>query len=154
MSSINVTRPSGSYAELMNWKRRGERLLLVSGAPVTVIRPGWFEPSGATPGHPVLKQGDTVQYGPVAVKHVAEALIAALQHPGHTAELFTEPGAATLDWARAFGAITPDQARVLDCAADPGSLPEHQEPDHVRADLAWARTLYLPPTPRTENHRD
>lgn len=139
MSSINVTRPSGSYANLMNWKRRGERLLRVSGTPVTVIRPGWFEPLGTTPRHPILKQGDAVQFGPVAVEHVAEALIAALQNPGHTAELFTEPGAATHDWGRAFGSIAPDQPRALDGAGDPGSLPEDQEPDHVQADLAWAR---------------
>ncbi|QLQ16382.1 MAG: SDR family oxidoreductase [Micropruina sp.] len=136
MSSINVTRGSGSYANLMNWKRRGERILRASGVPLTVIRPGWF---GSTEPRAALQQGDTVSYGPVTNAQVAQALIAGLDNPGYTAELFSGPGAPVTDWTAAFGALDADQPRALDGARDPASLPETSEPERVRADLATAR---------------
>lgn len=137
MSSINVTRGAGAYADLMHWKRRGERVLRASGLPLTVIRPGWF---GSAEPHATLRQGDTVEYGPVAVEHVAQALIAGLENPGYTAELFSGPGAPTTDWAASFGALHADEPRALDGARDPANLPEACEPERVRADLARART--------------
>lgn len=139
MSSINVTRGSGAYANLMNWKRRGERLLRASGVPLTVIRPGWFGQSHSDEQRPALHQGDTIEYGSVATAHVAEALIAALANPGYTAELFSEPGSPPRDWAAAYAALTPDEPRGLDGPHDPADLPEDSEPAGVRADLARVR---------------
>lgn len=57
MSSINVTRASGPYTDLMNWKRRGERLLRMSGQPYTIVRPGWFDNISGTVQRLVLQQG-------------------------------------------------------------------------------------------------
>lgn len=138
MSSINVTHASGAYANLLNWKRRGERILRASGLPLTVIRPGWF--GGNAGQRAILRQGDTVEYGPVANHHVAQALIAGLDNPGYTAEVFTEPGAPLTEWTAAFRALDADQPRALDGAGDPAGLPEASEPERVRADLAQART--------------
>lgn len=141
MSSINVTRGAGAYATLMNWKRRGERLLRASGAPLTVIRPGWF--GRANPGDgPVLRQGDAIEYGPVAVEHVAQALIAGLDIPGYTVELFSQADAPQDDWASAFGAMRRDGGRSFDGAGDESTLPEEYEPKEVRDDLTWARSLH------------
>ena len=44
MTSINITTTiSGPYAALMSWKRRSERLVRASGAPYTIVRPGWLD---------------------------------------------------------------------------------------------------------------
>lgn len=138
MSSINVTRGSGAYANLMNWKRRGERILRASGLPLTIIRPGWF---GSNEPRAILQQGDSQEYGPVAVQHVATALIAGLEYPGHTVELFSGPGAPVADWGSAFGAQHKDAPRALDGAGDPANLPEASEPEYVRTALVRARGL-------------
>jgi uncharacterized protein YbjT (DUF2867 family) len=45
MTSTNVTRRGGPYGELLDWKRRSERLMRISGAPYTIVRPSWFDPS-------------------------------------------------------------------------------------------------------------
>jgi uncharacterized protein YbjT (DUF2867 family) len=45
MTSINVTRRGGPYGELLDWKRRSERLVRLSDAPYTVVRPSWFSAS-------------------------------------------------------------------------------------------------------------
>ena len=138
MSSINVTRGSGAYANLMNWKRRGERILRASGAPLTIIRPGWF---GSNEPRAILQQGDVQEYGSVAIEHVAQALIAGLEHPGYTVELFSGPGAPVADWGSAFGALRMDVPRALDGFADPATLPEASEPEPVRTALTRARAL-------------
>lgn len=111
---------------LMNWKRRGGRILRASGLPLTIIRPGWF---GSNEPRAILQQGDSQEYGPVAVQHVATAaLIAGLEYPGHTVELFSGPGAPVTDWGSAFGAQHKDAPRALDGAGDPANLPEASEP--------------------------
>ena len=44
VTSINVTTTiDGPHADLMSWKRRSERLVRGSGAPCTIVRPGWFD---------------------------------------------------------------------------------------------------------------
>jgi len=46
MTAIGVTNREGDYnrrTEAHDWKRRGERLVRVSGLPYTIVRPGWFD---------------------------------------------------------------------------------------------------------------
>ena len=57
MSSINATDASGPYADLLTWKRRGERLLRASGLAYTIVRPGWFDAVEFADDRPVLAQG-------------------------------------------------------------------------------------------------
>lgn len=56
MTSINVTGRGGPYGELLDWKRRSERLVRHSGAPYTVVRPSWFSSSAGS--QLVIEQGD------------------------------------------------------------------------------------------------
>jgi uncharacterized protein YbjT (DUF2867 family) len=45
MTSISVTRrDNGAYQDLLDWKRRSERLVRLSGARYTIVRPSWFDP--------------------------------------------------------------------------------------------------------------
>ena len=74
MTSINVTTTiDGPYADLMSWKRRSERLVRASGAPYTIVRPGWFDTTGPGDNRLVLAQGDT-GIGAVSRRQVAEVL--------------------------------------------------------------------------------
>jgi uncharacterized protein YbjT (DUF2867 family) len=135
MSSINVTRDdNGSYQSLLDWKRRGERLVRVFGAPYTIVRPGWFGGGGIQ--RPVLRQGDTSASGAVSRETVAEVLVRTLTSAaavGRTFELFSEPGAAPSDWDTVFTTVDPDSG--LDGAHDAATLPVTGEPSNVRADL-------------------
>ena len=47
MSSINATDASGPYADLLTWKRRGERLLRASGLPTRSCGPDGSTPSNS-----------------------------------------------------------------------------------------------------------
>jgi uncharacterized protein YbjT (DUF2867 family) len=59
MTSIGVSRQGrGSVGELLDWKRRSERLVRASGAPYTIVRPGWFDSVGPGDDRLVLAQGD------------------------------------------------------------------------------------------------
>ena len=51
MTAIGVTNRDGDYnrqTEAHDWKRRGERLVRVSGLPYTIVRPGWFDYTSPT----------------------------------------------------------------------------------------------------------
>jgi uncharacterized protein YbjT (DUF2867 family) len=63
MSSIGVTGNGGSSRELLDWKRRGERLLRASGLPYTVARPGWFDAGSGREQHADVRQGDRTSTG-------------------------------------------------------------------------------------------
>ena len=61
MTAIGVTNREGDYnrqTEAHDWKRRGERLIRVSGPPYTVVRPGWFDYNKPDEHHLVFLQGD------------------------------------------------------------------------------------------------
>lgn len=138
MSSIGVTGTGGSSRELLDWKRRGERLLRASGLPYTIVRPGWFDAGSGREQHVDLRQGDRTEYGPVRREHVAEALVQALRTPSavsRTVEVFSTDGAPVDGWDAAFAAATPDQAGAWDGAQDRPGASLEREPARVRADF-------------------
>jgi uncharacterized protein YbjT (DUF2867 family) len=135
---IGVNGTGGSSRELLNWKRRGERLLRTSGLPCTVVRPGWFDAGDGTEPHVDLRQGDATDYGPVRPVHVAETLVRATRTEaavGHTVEVFSNTGPEVTDWGAAFAATAADTPGQLDGARDRTSLPLEREPTRVRDDL-------------------
>ncbi|WP_406432294.1 NAD(P)H-binding protein [Streptomyces sp. NBC_00631] len=148
MSSIGVTATGGQSRELLEWKRRGERLLRVSGLPYTIVRPGWFGGGSGSHQRVDLRQGDLTEYGPVRREHVAETIVQALlteSATGRTVEVFSADGPALTDFPGAFLATEPDRPGDLDGARDrPGPRPE-TEPERVRADLR--RHAHIPLTP-------
>src|SRR3954471_18286870 len=66
MTSIGVSR-RGAYGgitgQLLDWKRRSERLVRASGTPYTVVRPGWFDAVGAGDDRLPLQQNHTSHRG-------------------------------------------------------------------------------------------
>jgi uncharacterized protein YbjT (DUF2867 family) len=138
MSSIGVTVTGGSSRDLLNWKRRGERLLRASGLPYTIVRPGWFDAGTGDEQRIDLRQGDLTEYGPVRRVHVAETLVHALSTStavGRTVEVFSVDGPPVSDWQAALGATRPDQPGSLDGVLDRPGLPLDSEPERVQADL-------------------
>ncbi|MFJ8793568.1 SDR family oxidoreductase [Streptomyces sp. NPDC102462] len=148
MSSIGVTANGGQSRELLEWKRRGERLLRASGLPYTIVRPGWFDAGSSSHQRVDLRQGDLTEYGPVRRDHVAETIVQALlteSARGRTVEVFSADGPALTDWPGAFHAAEGDRPGDLDGARDrPGPRPQ-AEPERVRADLR--RHAHIPLTP-------
>jgi uncharacterized protein YbjT (DUF2867 family) len=141
MTSINVTTTiDGPYADLMSWKRRSERLVRASGAPYTIVRPGWFDATGPGDNQLVLAQGDTGT-GAVSRRQVAEVLVRALltaEAAGRTFELFATAGKSPQDWPGLFAETAPDQPGSLDGVRDARTLPIDAEPPTVRRDLEAA----------------
>jgi len=140
MSSIGVTGTGGGSRELLDWKRRGERVLRASRLPYTIVRPGWFDAGTGNETRADLRQGDRVEYGPVRRQHVAEVLVQAVLTPeaaGRTVEIFSTDGEQISDWARAFAATDPDPFPnpALDGVLDAPTLPLDDEPAQVRAEL-------------------
>ncbi len=138
MSSIGVTESGGSSRDLLNWKRRGERLLRASSLPYTIVRPAWFEAGSGTEQRIDLQQGDRSGYGPVRREHVAETLVQAVLSPdaaSRTLEVYSTNGAQLTDWNQAFAALAPDQPDALDGVRDRPGLPLDREPQLVRDDL-------------------
>jgi uncharacterized protein YbjT (DUF2867 family)/quercetin dioxygenase-like cupin family protein len=136
MTSIGVTGNGGSSRDLLNWKRRGERLLRASGKPYTIVRPGWFDAGTGDELRIDLRQGDAVDYGPVRREHVAEVLAQALRLPaarGRTVEVFSAPGDPIVGWPAAFSALDADRSGSLDGAGDISTLPLDHEPAEVVA---------------------
>jgi uncharacterized protein YbjT (DUF2867 family) len=142
MTSIGVSRRGaygGSTGQLLDWKRRSERLVRASGAPYTIVRPGWFDSVGPGDDRVVLEQTDTGNGG-IGRGQLAEVLVRSLLTDtavGRTFELFAEPGDSPSDWDGLFAALRPDPTGGLDAAADPSTLPPVDgEPAAVQADLA------------------
>ena len=138
MTSINITTTtSGPYADLMSWKRRSERLLRASGAPYTIVRPGWLDTGSPNDQQLVLAQGDTGT-GTVSRRQVAEVLVRSLlteEAVGRTFELFATAGDPPHDWAALFASTTADGAGDVNGARDIATLPLEDEPLTVRQDL-------------------
>jgi uncharacterized protein YbjT (DUF2867 family) len=142
MTSIGVSRRGaygGSTGQLLDWKRRSERLVRASGARYTVVRPGWFDAVGPGDERLVLEQTDTGNGG-IGRDQLAEVLVRSILTDtavNRTFELFAGPGPAPSDWTGLFGALTPDPARGLDAVGDPATLPPvGEEPSVVQEDLA------------------
>lgn len=105
MSSINVTRVTGAYADILGSKLKAEELAYSWGLPVTVIRPGWFD--NGVNGREAIEftQGDQREYGPVDRHHIAQALVASLTCPeaiGKTVEIFSTQGDNAPNWSALF----------------------------------------------------
>jgi uncharacterized protein YbjT (DUF2867 family) len=140
MTSIGVSRQErGSVGELLDWKRRSERLVRASGAPYTIVRPGGFDHVAPGDERLVFEQGDTGNGG-IGRDQLAEVLVRSLLTDtavGRTFELFAEAGPAQGDWDGLFSGVRPDPAGALDSVADPDTLPSvADEPAPVPADIA------------------
>jgi len=113
LMSSNVTRDdNGAYQSLLDWKRRGERLVRSFGAPYAIVRPGWFGGGGVQ--RVVLRQGDDRDAGSVSRATVAEVIVRSLLSDaavGRTVELFSEIGPAPSDWDALFAAADADTGR-------------------------------------------
>jgi uncharacterized protein YbjT (DUF2867 family) len=142
MTSINVTRrDAGAYQDLMDWKRRSERLVRATGLPYTIIRPGWFDMSGPDEHGLVLRQGDAGS-GAVSREQVAETLVRSVLTDtarGRTVELFAVEGGPPSDWEGLFATAEPDDPDSLDGVADPVGPPLDAEPLSVRRDVETLR---------------
>ncbi|WP_031073988.1 SDR family oxidoreductase [Streptomyces sp. NRRL WC-3742] len=142
-TTIFVTRrdhPFNQGGHALDWKRRSERLVRLSGAPYTIVRPGWLD---AGPGgeHLRVEQGDSGEDG-VGRQALARLLVAALlddEAIGRTFEVFSGPGPATTDFTALFAQARPDAAGALDAVEDRANLPLGREPARVRDDLDHLR---------------
>ncbi|MFE8015906.1 SDR family oxidoreductase [Streptomyces antibioticus] len=143
-TTIFVTRrdhPFNAGGHALDWKRRSERLVRLSGAPYTIVRPGWLD-AGAVGPHLRIEQGDTGEDG-VSREALAGLLAEALLDDaaiGKTFEVFSGPGPATKDFTALFSEARPDASGALDAVEDTANLPLDAEPARVRDDLAHPLT--------------
>jgi len=149
MTAIGVTNRDGDYnrqTEAHDWKRRGERLVRVSGMPYTIVRPGWFDYNKADEHHLVFLQGDrrhagNPSDGVVARRQIAEVLVASLTSTEalrKTFELFATRGPAQHELDMVFAALDADPPGAVDAIRDLPNMPPAEEPERVRRDLAAA----------------
>jgi len=148
MTAIGVTdRRTGAH----DWKRRGERLVRMSGMPYTIVRPGWFDYNKPDEQRLVALQGDRRQAGDpsdgvVARRQIAEVLVASLTSDGalrRTFELVATHGPAQQDLEGLFAPLDPDPADALDPVDDTANMPLAQEPQQVREELHAVQRLTL-----------
>ncbi|MGW4506826.1 SDR family oxidoreductase [Streptomyces sp. NPDC004436] len=143
-TTVFVTRRDHAFntgGHALDWKRRSERLVRLSGAPYTIVRPGWLD-AGPAGHHLRIEQGDTGEDG-ADRKALAALLVAALldqEALGKTFEVFSGPGRTTKDFTPLFAAAQPDAAGALDAVKDTANLPLDTEPPRVKDDLAHTRT--------------
>jgi uncharacterized protein YbjT (DUF2867 family) len=137
MTSINVTRRDSAHRELLDWKRRSERLVRASGCPYAIVRPGWFDITRGGDQRLMIEQGDTGS-GAVSRYQVAKVLVRSLltdAAQGKTFELFATAGETPADWDGLFASAVPDPTSALDGVKDPDNLPLDTEPASVRHDI-------------------
>lgn len=139
MTTIGVTVRSDGH----DWKRRGERLVRVSGNPYTIVRPGWFDAQGKDELRITMLQGDTRRAGSavdgrVARRQIARVLVDSLTTPAaerRTFELVAETGVEQDDLAPVFAALDPDVPDAVDGVHDLANLSVEREPQAVRDEL-------------------
>ncbi|SMF89971.1 Uncharacterized conserved protein YbjT, contains NAD(P)-binding and DUF2867 domains [Azospirillum oryzae] len=139
MTTIGVTDRKGVH----DWKRRGERLLRVSGLPYTIVRPGWFDYNKSDQRRLVLLQGDrrqsgTPRDGAVARDQIAEVLVRSLRSRAalrKTFELVSETGLEPADVEALFAGLDADPVDALDGVHDARNMPLAAEPQPVQMDL-------------------
>ncbi|MPY35725.1 SDR family oxidoreductase [Streptomyces adustus] len=143
-TTIFVTR-RGHYfndgGHALDWKRRSERLVRLSGTPYTIVRPGWLD-AGQTGSHLRIEQGDTGEDG-ISREALGTLLVEALLDDaalGKTFEVFSGPGRATKDFTALFQGAQPDASAALDAVKDTPNLPLDAEPARVRDDLTHQHT--------------
>jgi uncharacterized protein YbjT (DUF2867 family) len=146
MTAIGVTNREGDYnrqTEAHDWKRRGERLVRVSGLPYTIVRPGWFDYNKPDEHRLVLLQGDRRHAGDpsdgvIARRQLAEVLVASLTSDSalrKTFELVATKGPAQHDLDALFDALDADPPGALDAVHDTANMPVPGEPQRVRDEL-------------------
>jgi uncharacterized protein YbjT (DUF2867 family) len=146
MTAIGVTNREGDYnrqTQAHDWKRRGERLVRVSGMPYTIVRPGWFDYNKPDQHRLVLLQGDRRHAGDpsdgvVARRQIAQVLVASLTSEGalrKSFELVAEKGPAPRDLEPIFTALDGDADAALDAVHDTPNMPLDAEPNRVRDDI-------------------
>jgi uncharacterized protein YbjT (DUF2867 family) len=149
MTAIGVTNRDGDYnreTEAHDWKRRGERLVRVSGLPYTIVRPGWFDYNKADEHHLVLLQGDrrhagNSSDGVIARRQIAEVLVASLTSTEalrKTFELVATRGPSQHDLDTVFAQLEADPPGAVDAVLDLPNMPALEEPERVRRDLTAA----------------
>jgi uncharacterized protein YbjT (DUF2867 family) len=144
MTAISVT---DRRTEAHNWKRRGERLVRLSGLPFTIVRPGWFDYNQPDERRLVMLQGDRRQAGDpsdgvIARRQIAEVLVASLASDGalrKSFELVAMHGPAQHDLEALFAELDADPPDALDAVHDVANMPLQQEPQRVRDDLDAVR---------------
>ncbi|GAA5015971.1 SDR family oxidoreductase [Streptomyces siamensis] len=142
-TSIFVTRRDHYFnvgGHALDWKRRSERVVRLSGAPYTIVRPGWLD-GGEAGRHVTIEQGDTGEGG-ISREVLANLLVEALLTKdalGKTFEAYSGPGRVTRDWAALFGRAVEDAGGALDAVEDTANMPLEDEPSRVRSDLAEFR---------------
>lgn len=144
-TTIFVTRREHYFNDggrALDWKRRSERLVRLSGAPYTIVRPGWLD-AGQGGERLRIEQGDTGEDN-ISRRALGALLVQALLDGaaiGKTFEVFSGPGQATTDFTALFNEAQPDTPGALDAVRDSANLPLDAEPARVRDDLAHLRTL-------------
>jgi uncharacterized protein YbjT (DUF2867 family) len=139
MTAIGVTNREGDYnrqTEAHDWKRRGERLVRVSGLPYTIVRPGWFDYNKADEQQLVFLQGDRRHAGDpsdgvIGRRQLAQVLVASLTSESalrKTFELVAVKGLAQHDFAPLFAALEADPPAGLDAVRDLANMPLPEEP--------------------------
>lgn len=143
MTAIGVTKHTPGH----DWKRRGERLVRVSGLPYTIVRPGWFDYNEPDQQRLVMLQGDTrwagdPSDGVVSREQIAQVLVASLTSDAAdrtTLELVTEHGPAQRDLTPLFTELRRDPTDALDAVLDRANMPLDSEPAAVRTELEATR---------------
>lgn len=143
MTAIGVTDRKGAH----DWKRRGERLVRISGLPYTIVRPGWFDYNDADQLQLILLQGDrrqsgTPRDGVVARRQIAEVLVRSLtsvEAVRKTFELVAERGSQQDDFNCLFASLDADANNALDAVHDPANMPLGEEPPQIVAEMDHAR---------------
>ncbi|MGW5000193.1 SDR family oxidoreductase [Streptomyces hydrogenans] len=144
-TTIFVTRRDHAFNDgghALDWKRRSERLVRLSGAPYTIVRPGRLD-AGEGGAHLRIEQGDTGEGG-IGRDVLGALLVEALLDDtaiGRTFEVFSGPGPVTTDFTALFAGAEPDVPGAPDAVKDTADdLPPDAEPARVRDDLAHLRT--------------
>ncbi|MEL5957138.1 SDR family oxidoreductase [Streptomyces sp. CLV115] len=143
-TTIFVTRRDHHFNDsghALDWKRRSERLVRLSGAPYTIVRPGWLD-AGEGGAHLRIEQGDTGEAG-IGRDALGALLVEALLDDtalDKTFEVFSGPGPATTDFTALFTGAEPDAPGALDAVEDSPNMPLDAEPARVRDDFAHLRT--------------
>jgi uncharacterized protein YbjT (DUF2867 family) len=150
MTAIGVTNRDGEYnrqTESGDWKRRGERLVRVSGLPYTIVRPGWFDYNKPDEHQLLLLQGDRRHAGDpsdgvIARRQLAEVLVTSLtcdEARRKTFELVAVKGPVQHDLRPLFALLEADATDALDGVRDLENMPLSEEPHRVRRDLEAAK---------------
>jgi uncharacterized protein YbjT (DUF2867 family) len=113
LSSIFVTRCDHYFnvqGQALDWKRRAERAGRRSGAPYTIVRPGWLDDgeAGDSCGSSRAHTGE----GGIGCQAVGALLVEALLDDAaleKTFEVFAGPGAANSDFSALFDQAEPDR---------------------------------------------